>query len=254
MATDPTDNSVLQGNGTTKIDPITAVQDSIDSLALSLFEALRGVRDAVTPTPAQMDNAFVANKDLSDDNLLEGLSAKSFPRAFDVMEPDYDSFILAYVSKDPYAMELVERFAKLDAESNVANDDKGDPAMTTPNKPKNEKSGIVGDGVPRTEKEFVEFLIRAERQRDTEIVQQLARDVLAKSDAINEMVANLPGMYRTRQMQMKRIDELLQSCHSVARELEDAHRIATEKREEVRKALEECTCSALGVEEEGIFD
>eukprot|EP00569_Conticribra_weissflogii_P017433 CAMPEP_0171447100 /NCGR_PEP_ID=MMETSP0881-20121228/38931_1 /TAXON_ID=67004 /ORGANISM="Thalassiosira weissflogii, Strain CCMP1336" /LENGTH=243 /DNA_ID=CAMNT_0011971503 /DNA_START=448 /DNA_END=1179 /DNA_ORIENTATION=+ len=243
-----------------------------------------------------MDNAFVANKDLSDDNLLEGLSAKSFPRAFDVMEPDYDSFILAYVSKDPYAMELVERFAKLDAESNVANDDKGDPAMTTPNKPKNEKSGIVGDGVPRTEKEFVEFLIRAERQdkgdpamttpntpkneksgivgdgvprtekefvefliraerqRDTEIVQQLARDVLAKSDAINEMVANLPGMYRTRQMQMKRIDELLQSCHSVARELEDAHRIATEKREEVRKALEECTCSALGVEEEGIFD
>ena len=32
-----------------KIDPVTCVQDSIDSLALSLFEALRGVRDAVAP-------------------------------------------------------------------------------------------------------------------------------------------------------------------------------------------------------------
>ncbi len=201
-----------------------------------------------------MDNAFIANKDLSDDNLLEGLSAKSFPRAFDLMEPDYDSFILAYVSKDPYAMELVERFAKLDADSQATTGDKEDPALTTPNKPKNEKSGITGNGVPRTEKDFVEFLIRAERQGDTEIAQQLAHDVLAKSDAINEMVATLPGMYRTREMQMKRIEELIQSCHSVARELEDAHRVAIDKREEVRTALEECTCSALGVEEEGTFE
>lgn len=36
-------------SSTIKIDPITALQDDIDKLSLAMFEALRGLRDAVAP-------------------------------------------------------------------------------------------------------------------------------------------------------------------------------------------------------------
>ena len=35
------------------VDPVTQVQDAIDGLSLSIFEALRGLRDAVAPDNAQ---------------------------------------------------------------------------------------------------------------------------------------------------------------------------------------------------------
>ena len=123
----------------TKIDPITAVQDSIDSLALSLFEALRGVRDAVAPEsledvvsqpssttkPVVPLSAFKDKDDMEDldaknvssakELLLHGLNMEYFPpRAFDLLEPDYESFIMTYLNDNPYAKELVERFDNLD--------------------------------------------------------------------------------------------------------------------------------------------
>ena len=131
-----------------KIDPITAVQDSIDSLALSLFEALRGVRDAVAPeslevpgarppnaaggdAPVVPTTAFAEpNEEIETDKLsakerlLNGLNLEYFPpRAFDLLEPEYESFLLAYLSDNPYAKELVERFAELDSASKKAAED-----------------------------------------------------------------------------------------------------------------------------------
>ena len=38
-----------QQSSPSRVDPITALQDSIDRLSLSMFEALRGLRDAVAP-------------------------------------------------------------------------------------------------------------------------------------------------------------------------------------------------------------
>ena len=224
------------------------------------------MRDAVVPisVDSSADVSALAAKDITDDNLLEGLSAKSFPRAFDIMDPDYDSFILAYVSKDPYAKDLVERFAatmgssnstELETSKNATANNTNTDAITTPtpstptNKSNNETPTAAG--VPRNEKEYIDFLIQSEQQRDAEKSQLLAQDVLDKSAAVDDLVANLPGMNRTRQMQMERIEELMRSCHSVARELEEAHIVAIKKREQVREALEECTCLALGVEEEG---
>jgi hypothetical protein len=150
-----------------KVDPVTAVQDSIDSLALSLFEALRGVRDAVAdssssstaPAAAATDHllpmsAFhdthgrsthveeyavnnnttsvedVQNRSINSngilaeqqqqqqqarDKLLDGLNLGYFPpRAYDRLNPDYESFILSYLGgEDGYAKELVERFYSL---------------------------------------------------------------------------------------------------------------------------------------------
>lgn len=149
-----------------KIDPITAVQDSIDSLALSLFEALRGVRDAVAPeslevpgatnatannkttVPKTMVTAFKeidedelaemerANKtnnntkssiseSIAKEKLLQTLNMEYFvPRAYDLLEPDYDSFLLSYLGGNEYAKELVERYKMLneveDAQSKSA--------------------------------------------------------------------------------------------------------------------------------------
>lgn len=112
---------------TTKIDPITAVQDSIDSLALSLFEALRGVRDAVAPQSLSAAPVATSNKEdvepITSENargelkqiLPEGVEIPSeyLSRAFDLLEPDYYAFFLAYLSGDEYSRELVERFRAL---------------------------------------------------------------------------------------------------------------------------------------------
>ena len=129
-----------------KIDPITAVQDSIDGLALSLFEALRGVRDAVAPesleVPGVRTNPAAAasspptapaatafgepNEEMEKDaapleRLLNGVNMEFFaPRAFDLLEPDHDAFVVAYLGDDPYARELADRFAALESAADAA--------------------------------------------------------------------------------------------------------------------------------------
>ena len=165
--------SASASSSTAKIDPVTAVQDSIDALALSLFEALRGVRDAVATTSSSSSasagggpssdqlipmSAFqdvddrtiqedinnnisnsVDNNNSSDqlqqqqarEKLLEGLNMEYFPmRAYDMLHPDYESFILAYLGgMDGYAKELVERFHSL-SKSTTADDKATDEKMS----------------------------------------------------------------------------------------------------------------------------
>ena len=103
---------------------------------------------------------------------------------------------------------------------------------------------------PLSQAEYTKLLLDSEHQRDVQTTQTLAADILAKSSAVNDLVAKLPGMNRTRQMQMERINELIQSNHDVTRELEEAYVVAKKRREEVRIALSESTCLALGVEED----
>ena len=150
-----------------KTCPITTVQDSIDALALSLFEALRGIRDATVasssststatktgadPTSSayreeeeeedeqrqlvlrQQISSLLEKHNASEDygstagdscssgndidneatrlatiRLLHGLNVNYFPpRAYDMNNPDYESFLIAYLSEDKYAQELVE--------------------------------------------------------------------------------------------------------------------------------------------------
>ena len=117
-----------------KIDPITAVQDSIDSLALSLFEALRGVRDAVAPTASLSATAPAPKEEIepitaeSARGELKQILTESEPegteiphdyldRAYDLLEPDYHAFVLSYLSGDEYSKEIVDRFRELEAEN-----------------------------------------------------------------------------------------------------------------------------------------
>lgn len=398
----------------TKIDPITAVQDSIDSLALSLFEALRGVRDAVAPESldassssaaaatgnnnttttsaaaagqsgvSSSSSAFREADELAEnatakERLLNGLNVDYFPpRAFDMLEPDYDAFILAYLSENVHAKELVRRYMATEAwkkrgdevmmqqqrsrssksdddvtnnnnnredssNNNNENDDtavqigdvgyefrkqfdagwytgkvteiilvgnmknrrchyndgdvedlsldelkrlaKLDPdskyyakkprlsikLKVNKSKSSQDKENTNDDGgdgedhqdddnnstsstskvrIPLTQEEYTQFLIDTEHQRDIQTTQRLAQTILNKSEQVDNLVAGLPGMHRTRDMQMERIEELLVRNHQVAKELDEAHVLAKERLQEVRKVLGETTFLALGVEEE----
>lgn len=368
----------------TKIDPITAVQDSIDSLALSLFEALRGVRDAVAPSGAAnndsaADNA-TAEEGITCDNTSNEILKQILPegveipheylsRAFDLLEPDYNAFVLAYLNGDKYAQELVDSFMEMerveDARKKKMEEEKKDAAakavtssdttMTTSttaddgskqdaNDEPNIEIGEVGytfrkqfdagwcdgkvieikplttdghdrrvlytDGdmedlslenlkelakldpnfndqkmkkprlsiklklksassretkkkeeneppspspskikLPQTQEQYANLLHQHENERDIQITQHLAQDILTKSKAVDNLVAKLPGMGRTRDDQMKLIEELMEKNHVVAREVEEAYDLALARREEVRVALDESTSLALGVEQ-----
>lgn len=415
MNEDTTAPPPTTSQSSTKIDPITAVQDSIDSLALSLFEALRGVRDAVAPESldassssaaaagnnnttttsaaaaaaasgvSSSSSAFREADELAEnatakERLLNGLNVDYFPpRAFDMLEPDYDAFILAYLSENVHAKELVRRYMATEAwkkrgdevmmqqqrsssksddevtnnnnnredssNNNNENDDTavqigdvgyefrkqfdagwytgkvteiilvgnmknrrchyndGDvedlsldelkrlakldpdskyyakkPRLSIKLKVNKSKSSQdkentndgEGDGdgedhqdddnnstssaskvrIPLTQEEYTQFLIDTEYQRDIQTTQRLAQTILNKSEQVDNLVAGLPGMHRTRDMQMERIEELLVRNHQVAKELDEAHVLAKERLQEVRKVLGETTFLALGVEEE----
>lgn len=373
----------------TKIDPITAVQDSIDSLALSLFEALRGVRNATAPKSIEAEAAAANNNSQSaaaafkeaeeladnstaEERLLNGLNVDYFPpRAFDLLEPDYDAFLLAYLSGNVQAKELVDSYmatvawkkreeavqstnSKSDIKTNnnkdVSNDNNSNNNSNNDSNNSNNNKAVIeigdagyefrkefdsvwyigkvtevilvnnrsyrrcvyndgdvedlsleelqrlakldpnskyyakkprlsiklnvnksksqmdndDDGVenkdddastskvriPLTQEEYTQFLIDSEHQRDIDTTQRLAQEILNKSAAVDKLVAKLPGMDRTRDMQMKRIDELLSRNHQVAKELDEAHALARTRLEEIRNVLGKTTCLALGIDEE----
>ena len=78
------------------VDPVTQVQDAIDGLSLSIFEALRGLRDAVAPDNAQ------EGEDGGGD---VGQRQRQMSLAD---EPDYDEFLISYHNEDPQTLAVVE--------------------------------------------------------------------------------------------------------------------------------------------------
>ncbi len=83
-----------------KIDRVTLLQDSIDSFSLSLFEALRGLRDAVAPESSQLNNNGDSSTQKPDNH-----SSRS---AIDHEDMDYDDFLIAYHEDDQFALELIK--------------------------------------------------------------------------------------------------------------------------------------------------
>lgn len=421
-----------------KTCPITAVQDSIDALALSLFEALRGIRDAtvasspLTATKTNVDlttttmlsayqgeeeqqeedeqrqlvlqqqisslleNSKASKEDgtggdnsssssssssnnidneatrLATIRLLYGLNVNYFPqKAYDMNNPDYESFLISYLSEDKYAKELIHNMmqhsstpisnktTKKDEEvssssslSSIANElvesvklpsstscvsssslnktiklpatvavtsattdtatttdgdndnignnndnnmmNSSSPTTTTKKKSKlsiklnvsssskqkqlpkhiiesstttttttssgnssssssttSSSSSSSNDILfPRNQKEYAQLLHSAQLLQDECITQQLAKNVLSKSYTINTLVANLPGIHRNRMNQLERICELITLNHKLSHELQIAYEVANVRRMQVRCALRENTCLALGIEEE----
>lgn len=82
-----------------KIDSITEIQDSIDSLSLSLFEALRGLRDAISPESQTNNNITNTNGEHVENNSPQS------PQ----LELDYDDFLMAFHRDEQWTLELIAK-------------------------------------------------------------------------------------------------------------------------------------------------
>ena len=154
------------------------------------------------------------------------------------------------------SIDTLKELAKLDPKNNNNNNNKPKPRLSiklnTKSKQKAEDTPPQKKDIkfPLTQEQYTKLLIETEHERDVQTTQHLAQDILAKSAKVDELVSKLPGMDRTKEKQMKRINELIKENHSVTKELEEAYTVANKRREEVRAALEESTSLALGIEEE----
>ena len=205
-----------------KVDPITEIQDAIDSLSLSLFEALRALRDTVSPEsyPSGNDPQSIDQdeKNVLVDSLQSNPMMNTNRRsAIDYEDMDYDDFLLAYHEDDPFALELIK----------------------------------IADGKPpKTRDEYLKLRAMNEMKIAMNVTNAQAENILSKSAALDDLVAALPGMHRTKKEQMERIQELLDENAKVDEELRLAYKEAENKRKEIRLALQKVTCRALCIEEE----
>ena len=85
-----------------KIDHITSLQEGIDGLSLSLFEALRGLRDAVASESGNLGGVQQGNNNNND-------GFNNSPT--DSSENDYEEFCLSYQNGDPETKALVIKHA-----------------------------------------------------------------------------------------------------------------------------------------------
>ena len=90
QTTQPQTGRTIKSN---KVDSITEIQDSIDSLSLSLFEALRGLRDAVAPEFSKdvIEDAGDPNSQPSQSDDA-GARAALQRSAINYKDMDYDDF------------------------------------------------------------------------------------------------------------------------------------------------------------------
>jgi hypothetical protein len=202
-----------------KIDPITEIQDAIDSLSLSLFEALRALRNAVAPESFSMENELkgsVEEETITSANLSQTRSVMG-RSAIDYEDMDYDDFLMAYHEDDPFALELIK----------------------------------ISDGKPpKTREEYLKLRAMNEMKIAMNVTKSQAENILSKSAALDDLVAALPGMNRTKKEQMDRIQELLDENKKVDDELRLVYQEAEKKRQEIRMALKKVTCKALCIEQD----
>jgi hypothetical protein len=200
-----------------KVDSMTEIQDSIDSLSLSLFEALRGLRDAVAPESSR-DFTEEAGDTNSNNDPSEATGRAPLQRsAIDYKDMDYDDFLMAYHNDEPYALELIR---------------------SADGKP------------PKTRAEYKKSRGMNEMKIAMNVTKTHAEKILSKSALVDTLVSELPGMHRTKGEQMQRIQELLKNNMKREQELISAYHEATTKRIEIRSELELVTCKALGILQE----
>mmetsp|Transcript_16949 Transcript_16949/g.31357 ORF Transcript_16949/g.31357 Transcript_16949/m.31357 type:complete len:228 (-) Transcript_16949:52-735(-) len=195
-----------------RIDQITALQDSIDSLSLSMFEALRGLRDAVAPESGNLGGGQESAQNSNNNN-----SSTPNNNNNENSENDFEEFWQSYRNGDPEIVALVQK---------------------------------VSPAPPKKREDYIRIHAKVEMEKDTELVKKLAETVLEKSADIDRRVSKLPGMHRTRAEQMKYIEGLLEKNCQAASKLEETYQIAQERRDRVRKFVRDHTCEALGILED----
>jgi hypothetical protein len=98
----PESNVSLQESETNanhKIDHITSLQEGIDGLSLSLFEALRGLRDAVAPESGNLGGIQQGN---TNNDGANGSPTES-------SETDFEEFVQSYQNGDSDTLAMVRK-------------------------------------------------------------------------------------------------------------------------------------------------
>ena len=98
--------------------------------------------------------------------------------------------------------------------------------------------------------EFVKIYNKYEREKDQELVAELANAVLEKSDQITSAVDQVPGLHRTKAEQLAYIETLIEQNAKVSAELDEVYQTAQQRRNEWRQFIKQNTSRALGIEEE----
>jgi hypothetical protein len=82
-----------------KVDHITSLQEGIDELSLSLFEALRGLRDAVAPESGNLGGIQQGNTN------SDGVNSSPTESS----ENDFEEFCQSYQNGDPDTLAMVRK-------------------------------------------------------------------------------------------------------------------------------------------------
>ena len=175
-----------------------------------MFEAFRGLRDAVAP---ESGNLGGANNPNNGDNSGGGGQGNNNTDSSDSFEEFYQS----YINEDPETMLRVQK---------------------------------ITSNIPRKREDFIRLHAKIEQQKDEELVQKLAETVLEKSADIDERVSALPGMHRTKAQQMKHIEDLIKQNQDVCEKLQNAYDRASGRRDLIRKFVRDNTCASLGISAE----
>jgi hypothetical protein len=185
-----------------------------------MFEALRGLRDAVAPESGNLGAAAGGGGGNANNNSNEGGSG----------EPDMEELWHLYRSGDAVIVELIQ------------NEVGKGPAGG---------AGTAGTAaMPQKREDFIRLYAKMEMEKDTELVMKLASTVLEKSAQIDRRVESLPGMDRNRTKQMEKIEELIELNRLASQELETSYRVARQRRDSCRAFIMDSTCRALGIDEE----
>ena len=227
----PQSSSIHPGNGGEKhkTDPITALQDGIDGLSLAMFEALRGLRDAVAPESGNLgdNNNNVGNDENGDSNNITSAAGRNVANAQQQQHPDLEELWQLYRQGDEGARQLIQSAI---VQFDIAKFPTGQ--------------------MPQTRDQVAQIHAKMEQSRDTELVLKLAKTVLDKSRWIDCQVdQHIPGMHRTIAMQQQRIHQLLNENAAIAQDLQAACDTALQKRNACRFFVQSNTCQALDIED-----
>jgi len=190
-----------------------------------MFEALRGLRDAVAPESGNLGGGGVEGA-AADPNQQQQQQSQA--------DPDIDELWSAYKAGDPDVVEMIRAACGTTSGGTAASGSSG-TAMKLPQK----------------REEFIRVHAKLEMEKDTELVTKLASTVLEKSALIDDRVRfSVPGIDRTRAEQMQLIQQLVEANRDASRELEKCYVVAKRRRQDCRAFILQNTCSALGIEEE----
>jgi hypothetical protein len=243
----PTTNSMNSSlvDDEDKIDPITSLQEMIDDLSLSMFEALRKLRDAVAPESGSLGRTTQVpttphNDDIdssnNNDNNNSNISSNDNNNNNNSASATRTRSATNNTNNNNDVDELWHHYRVGDDVEIMNHIQQACMALQLPAKK-----------LTRRE-EFVRIHAYMNMQKDQNLVSSLASDILYHSSNIDHHVSNtIPGMHRTASQQRYHIAQLLQHHHHVSQELQSLYDTTVSLRTQCRQYVLDHTIEALDI-------